>query len=295
MELLYAEHFLTESDVAVHFIEVSVNGFDEVGVNLGWHLGSVERGGKSARIFAGFRKEAKLFELRVKGRGNGVLELAEAVIIGFKNLFSELLVRAFKKRNERTAGKRIGIALFVGDARELEVGVFKGAGNGLGRFGHFAGGGKNSFALGRENVFGAAADAVNAAAIGLELRLLLIEPVEGFLGDSHNFGGSVSAGTGDSDDNAHCFAAKILIGAVGGVLVAFAAGVAVEHLKADVELVVLFKELKKVRGAFAELAAESGNLFGELFERLVFGEPGFVAFKYVLEVPGELLRNFASF
>ena len=141
---------------------------------------------------------------------------------------------------------------------------------------------------------GAAADLVQAAAVGLQLRLHGVEQVQCVLRNGHYLGGAVRGGACDGDVGAHGLAAHILIVVVAGVLIALAARVAVETAQAGAYLVVKAEGFKQRFGALAELALKSRDAGGHFLERFVLGKPCLVALKHVLEVPSEFLRDFTA-
>ena len=295
MKLVNAEHLFAKRNVAIHFIEVVMNGFDKVGINLGGNFGVVKGGFKGVVVFSCFCKEVALFEFAIKGHCDGVFKIAEMVIIGFKGIFAKLAVCAFFKKNESAVGKNVAVALAVGYFREFKLGVAKGASDFVGIIGHFACGSKKSLFLFCKDVCGFSSDTVNIAAVSFKLGAFLIKSVEGLFGDSHDFRGCKSACGRNCNDNAHCFSAEILIGCVAHILVAMAACISVELMDTNGDFVVELPEIEKGLCGFAELALINGNLCGVFFKCFIFGEPSFVAFEDIFKVPGEFFRNFASF
>ena len=140
----------------------------------------------------------------------------------------------------------------------------------------------------------AAADLVQAAAIGLQLRLLCVEPVQGLLGNGHDLGGGKGGGAGDGHIHVHGLAPDVLIKAVAGVLVALAAGITHEHAQPQLDLVLQPEPGQQIPGAAGQGALKGGDFGGERLHGLVFRHPGLVADEHVLQVPGHLLRNFTA-
>ena len=103
----------------VHFVKIAVNGLNEVVVNFGGNFGRIKGSCQSAGIFSCIGEEAKLLELSVQSCSDGVFVLTKAVVIGFKYLFTEIYITAFKKRNKRTVGKLVLNALGVGYGGEF--------------------------------------------------------------------------------------------------------------------------------------------------------------------------------
>jgi hypothetical protein len=101
MKLVNAEELFAECNVAVHLIKIIVNRGNEVMIDLNGYLGTVERRLDRAVIFTRSCEEEELFELGVESGSHRVFELAEAVIIGLEDLFSEVDILALEHRNER--------------------------------------------------------------------------------------------------------------------------------------------------------------------------------------------------
>ena len=294
MQLVHAQQLLAQGNVAVHLVQVVVNGLDEVHVHRHGDLGGVQGGLNGAVVMAGVGKEAQLLELAVQCGGDGVLILAQLLVIGLEGPAAQLPVGAGQQGNEGGVRQGMDAALAVGDVGEDLVGVAENAGDVLRSVGHFTGGGQQTL-LGRgENVVLAAADLVQATAIGLQLRLLRIEPIQGFLGNGHDLGGGKGGGAGDGHIHVHGLAPDVLIKAVSGVLVALAAGIAHEHAQPQLDLVLQPEPGQQVPGAAGQGALKGGDFGGERLHGLVFRHPGLVAGEHVLQVPGHLLRNFTA-
>ena len=294
MQLVHAQQLLAQGHVAVHLVQVVVNGLDEVHVHRHGDLGGVQGGLDGAVIVAGVGKEAQLLELAVQGGGDGVLVLAQLLVIGLEGPAAQLPVGAGQQGDEGGVRQGMDVALAVGDIGEDLVGVAENAGDVLGGVGHFTGGGQQTL-LGRgENVVLAAADLVQAAAIRLQLRLLGVEPVQRLIGNGHDLRRCEGGGAGDGHIYVHGLAADILIEAVAGILVALAAGVAHEHAEPQLDLVLQPEPGQQILGTAGQSALKGGNFGGEFLHGLVFRHPRLIAFKHILQVPGHLLRNLAA-
>ena len=266
-----------------------MHGLDQVVVNRRRHLGAVERGRERALVAARLGKEAQLLELSVQRRGHRVLKLSQPRVVGPERALAQHAVCALEQRDKGAAGNGVMLALRVHGLGEAEVGVGEDAADVVRRLGHLPGGGKQPLLGGREDVGGAAADLVEAAPIGLELRLRDIEEVEPVLLERHDLGRGEGRGRGGRDHQAHGPAAEVLVFRLAGVLIALAAGIAVEPAEAQLDLVAETQPAKQGLGVVAEVTAEGGELLRQGLERLVLGEPGLVALKEILQVPRELL------
>ena len=140
----------------------------------------------------------------------------------------------------------------------------------------------------------AAADLIQAAAVGLQLRLGGVEQIQGILRDLHDLRGGEGGGAGDGHQRAHGFAAHILIEAVAGVLVALAAGVAIQAAQPLLHLILEPEPCQQVLGTAAQRATEGGDLLREGLQGLIFLIPRLIAFIQVLQVPCVFLRNLTA-
>ena len=294
VQLVYTEQLFAQGDVLVHLVHVRVDGVDKVQIDLDGNLGGVERRGEGGLIFACAGEEAKLLELCVKRRGDGVLVFAEAVVVGLERVAAEHTVAALKQGDEGAVSELMLHAVLVLNFGEAQLRVAEYAADALRGVCHLARGGQQGLLCGGEDVRGAAADLVQAAAVGLQLRLHGVEQVQRVIRNGHYLGGAVRGGACDSNVGAHGLAAHVLIVVVAGVLIALAACVAVETAQAGAYLVVKAEGLKQRFGALAELALKSRDARGRFLERFILGKPCLVALKHVLEVPSEFLRDFTA-
>ena len=204
-----------------------------------------------------------------------------------KRLAQRMLGAQLGRRRERKQ-------LRVRHVRERQIRVAEDTADLVRRVGHLTGGGEQLFALRGEDVRFAAADFINVAAVGLQLRLGGVEQIQGILRDLHDLRGGKGSSAGDGHQRAHGFAAHILIEAVAGVLVALAAGITHEHAQPQLDLVLQPEPGQQVPGAAGQGALKGGDFGGERLHGLVFRHPGLVAGEHVLQVPGHLLRNFTA-
>ena len=144
-------------------------------------------------------------------------------------------------------------------------------------------------------MFFLAANLINAAAVSIEFRLVLVKLLHLLIGNFHDFRSGKCHSTHNGNDYCGCLSAEILILAVAGVLVAFAVCIAVEHGNTYFNLIAELHKRKQIFCGLAKLTLELGNFCRQLLQRFVLFEPSFVAFKHIGEVPSKLFRNFASF
>ena len=128
-------------------------------------------------------------------------------------------------------------AVLIGYGGKFKLRIAEGASDSIGAFGHFARGGKQGFALFGKNMFFFAANLINAAAVSIKLRLVLIELFDFVVGNFHDFGSGKCHCAHYGNENRGCFSSEILIFAVAGILIAFAVGVAVKHGKTNLNFV----------------------------------------------------------
>ena len=141
----------------------------------------------------------------------------------------------------------------------------------------------------------AAADLVDAAAVGLQLRLDNIEQVEPVLVDRHDLWRGKGSRARDGDVGVHGLAAHILIKAVRRVLIGRTAGVGVQRRQMQLELILEPEKAEELLRALAETAAVGRDARGHVLERLILRRPGRVVGKHVPQIPGIFLRDLLAF
>jgi len=294
MQLVHAHDLFSQGHIAVHLIQIAVDCLNEVQIHRHRHLSGVQRGLKGAVVVAGVGEEAQLLELAVQRGGHGVLILAQRLVVGLEGTAAQLPVGAHQHGDEGGVRQLMGIAGLVHHVRIDHIGVAEHAGHVLRGVGHFAGGGQQLL-LGRGEDMGlAAADLIQAAAVGLQLRLGGVEQIQGILRDLHDLRGGKGSSAGDGHQRAHGFAAHILIEAVAGVLVALAAGVAIQAAQPLLHLILEPEPCQQVLGGAAQRATEGGDLLREGLQGFVFFIPSLIAFIQVLQVPCVFLRNLTA-
>ena len=140
----------------------------------------------------------------------------------------------------------------------------------------------------------AAAQLIDIAAIGLELRLFGVETRKRFIGDVHDLARFKRARARKCDRRRKCLAAHALIEGVAHVLIAAAARILHELGRAHVDLVAKREPCKQGLRALAERTGEGSHALGIGLERLQLIVPRLVACKHVAQIPGELLGHLAA-
>ena len=254
---------------------------DEVRVDLDRHLGHVKGRFERRVIMARVGEELELLELRVQRGGVGVAELARALVVGLEGVFAQRAIGAHQHGDERAVRQRVDLALCVGHVGIAHVGVVEHAVCAVGTLADLARGGEDLFALRREDVRLAAAQLVNVAAIGLELRLLGIEARERFVRDRHDLARFKRARAVQRDRRGKRLAAHALIEGIAHVLVAAAARVLHKLRNAHRDLIAEREPVEQRLRALAELAGVGGHALGICLERFELLVPLIIARKYV--------------
>lgn len=267
---------------------------DEVRVDLDRHLGHVKGRFERRIVAARVGEELKLLELRVQRGGIGIAELARALVVGLEGVFAQRAVGAHQHGDERAVRQRVDLALCVRHVGIAHVGIVEHAERAVRAFADLTRGGENLFALGRKDVCLAAAQLVDAAAIGLELRLLGVEARKRLVGDGHDLARFKRARAVQRDCRRKRLAAHPLIERVAHILVAAAARVLHELRNAHVDLIAEREPVEQRLRALAELAGVGGHALGVGLERFELFVPLIVARKYVTQIPGELLGHLAA-
>ena len=294
VQLLHAQQLFPQGDIAVHLVQVPVHGLDEIVVHALRHLGAVQGGGQGGGITPRLGKEAEGLELRVQGGGHGVAEIAVAPVAVFKGALSQGPVLALHQRAEGAGGEGVAAAVCIHGVVKAQVRVAQGRADGVRAVRHLPGGGQQLFLLVGEDVGFPAADAVEAAAPGLQRRALPVEAVQGLVVDGHDLGRGEGRGSRHGHDAGVGAAAHILVPAVRQVLVALAVGIAGELCQAHGQLVVQLEKVQQAPGPLGQGTGEGGDCFGHRHQRLILGAPGLVAFKDIAQVPGVRFGDFAA-
>ena len=121
MQLVHAQQLLAQRHITVHFVQVPVHGFNQVGVDLGFHLVGIQRSLQCAVIVPCRGKELQLLKLCVQRCGNGVFHLAEACVIGLKGISAKRAVGAFQQRHKRARCERVHLTLPVAHLGEAQI------------------------------------------------------------------------------------------------------------------------------------------------------------------------------
>ena len=294
VQRINAHDLLAQGNVAVHLVKVAVHRVDEIGVHRRRHLGHVERGLERGIIVARVGEELELLELRVKRGGIGVAEFARALVVGLEGVLAQRAVGARQQRHERAVGQLMRFALAVRHVGIADVRVVEHAERAAGALADLAGGGKQLLALGREDMRLAAAQLIDVAAIGLELRLFGVETRKRFVRKRHDLARFERAGARECDRCGEGFAAHALIEGVAHILVAAAACVLHKLGHTHVDLVAERKPVEQRLCALAESADEGSHALRIGLERLQLIVPRLVACKHVAQIPGELLGHLAA-
>ena len=279
LQLVNAEHFLAQGNVAVHGGHVAMHGFDEVGVHLGGNLVARKRRFQRGIVAARVGEELQLLVLRSQRCGKGVAELVIGGVQAFVGGFTQRAVGRHHQRDVAAVRYRVLVALCVGCVGEGEVGVVQQAEDVVGLVGHVACGGQQLLFGGGEHVCAALEDNVQAAAVHLKAGLGGIERLHLVLGKREQLGSEPGAGAGKGNPQRHNLAGVILIARLPGVLVAFALGVVHQFGKGQVGLAVQLQVGQQVGGGLADLSLVGGELRRKLlcclqrgFERCIVGE-----------------------
>ena len=295
MQLAEPKHLLSEGDIAVHFVHIVVDGFNEVVIYLNGDFGAIQSGFESVGIFSCLCKKAKLLELSVHSCGYSVFELTETVIICVEYISAEIMVGTLHKRSESAVGEGILPAFGILHIRELQFRVAENAAYLVGSGAHLLCGGQKLLLLGSEGVLTHTAYLLKRTAVNFKLRFGGEKRLQSFVGNFHYLRVGKSRRTVGVDVAASRFADKILIKAVCRILIAAAACIAIELAKAHGNIVLKAQILKKHFWRTSEPTFVCLKHSGEGFLSLIFFQPGLIAFKHMGEIPGVFGGNFTSF
>ena len=235
VQLVHAQQLLAQADIAVHLIEILVDGLDQLMVNARRDLGAVERSLQRRGVFACVGKELQLLDVGVKRRGTGVAEALIRGIVVLKCALAQDAVGRLEAGNIGALTDGMLCAILVHSGLKLQVGVGEHRENVLRGLGHFACGGQQLFFRGRKNVRTAAAALIEITAVQLQLWLLAVELLHLFIGNGQELG-CLKAGLGlGLDIRLHKLADHALIIGIAFVLISAAHGVVAKALGTDGE------------------------------------------------------------
>ena len=292
MELVHTQKLLTKADIAMHLVKILVNCFDQIQVNRGRNLRPEQGCFESILILPGFREELQLLVLRVQKRCGSVLEAAEGMIEVFVGALAKLSVSALFQADKGTLAERVLLAIAVYCIGESNIGVGKGAVSLTGSSGNLTGGSQQLFLCGREGMLLHTATIGQIPAVALQLRTILVELIQPFIRNRHDFGSLEAAGSVQRNHHAHKFTGHRLIGSVAGILIGFAHAVVGKQRNLYIHLLHNGEIVKQGLAAFFQPTGKTDKL------RLVFSDgrqfllPSFVGSEQVFCCPLIFLGNF---
>ena len=267
MQLVHAEELLAQVDIAVHLVQILVNGLDEVRVDARRNVCDIERSLHGRAVLTGLREELQLFDLRGQHGGDGVAEAAVGVIEILKGALAQRAVAGLHVGDIGAVGQRMLVALAIRAVRELHIGIRQETIDIVRSLGHLACGGQQLL-LGRAEHMGtAAADIQKIAAIALQLGAGSEEALKRLVRDGHELRRGKAARCVQLDGAAHEAAGHRLILGNAHILIRAAHGVVREVARKDLDLLLHLRIGKQHLCGFAQMTRESGDL-GNIAPRL---------------------------
>ena len=286
MELVHAQQLLAQAHIAVHGVQIVVDGLDQVVVDLGVHLGLGQSGVESGGIAPGVGKELQLLHLGAQDGGAGVAELAVHAVEGLEGGLTQGPVGGLEQSDIVAVGDGVGLALAVGGVGVGHVGVVEEGEDVVGGLTHPLGGGQQSLAVGGEGVVLPAADALEHQPVVGQSRLLFIEGLQGGVLNGQQLGGLEGEGLAQLHQEVLGLGAHLLIHGIAGVLVALAEGVGDHPVALEVDLVLKAEEGQQGSGALAQTATVCGQITDQAADVLAGLTPGLIAGVQVGDGPG---------
>lgn len=109
--------------VAVHFVKIVMDSFDQIGIDADGDLGRVKGGLLCRGIITSLRKELQLLDLRAEHGGEGVFIVLIDAVIGVVGVLAEGTVRRFQAGHIGALRDLMGVPLRVQRVREFHIGV----------------------------------------------------------------------------------------------------------------------------------------------------------------------------
>ena len=195
MQLVYPQQFLAQADVPVHFVQILVDGLNEVQVHGGRHIGIVQGTFKGSVIAPGFGKKFQLLVLGVQDGGGSISESRKAVVEVFISAPAQAAVRTFFQADKGALAQRVLVPVGIHRVGEFHVRVGKGTVDGVRGLGHLPCRGQQFFLSGGKGMGLAAAEVGQVPAVAFQFGAGPVEAVHGLIGNRHDLRG-IEAGGG---------------------------------------------------------------------------------------------------
>ena len=295
MQFFQPHAFFAQRHVAVHFIHVVVDRFDQAVIDLHGHLRLVQRGFQRGVVMPCVGKELQLAELGVQHGRRGIAPAVQGGIESVKRIFAEHPVRAAQISNQAFLGQGTRRSAGVLNRREMQVRVAEHRPDGAGRFRDLASGGQQGFFRGRQGMRFLPADLFDGTAVGLQRRLLGEKAFQDLIGNGQDLRRGVGSGTLHSHSQGHGLVAHILVEAVSGVFITLSGSVVAQHMQPVAGPVIFLEIAEQIPGAAAQRAFHRRGLRRQRFQCFIFFGPGLIRGKHIFCRPGILFFYFTSF
>ena len=100
VQLVYAEQLLAKADIAVHLVEILVDGLNELMIDAGRDLGLIERCLEGGGVVARVGEELELLDVCLQRCGAGVAEALIGFIVCLERILAQDAVGGFQAGNK---------------------------------------------------------------------------------------------------------------------------------------------------------------------------------------------------
>ena len=264
MQFVHTQQTFAQTHIAVHLVQVLIDGFNQVPVHLGGDVHSVHGRLQGIFIMAGLGVENQLLDMAAVDAGQGVGILFVDAVELFKGLPADPAVCRFLQRHEAPLADLHHLAVFIFHFGKRQVRVVEDGVGLVGIAADLGGVGQQFFHLLGQNMGLQAQGILQIDPILLQLGALPVVVLQPGGLQLQNLGGDERNGAPNAGSNAAEALVHLLVGVVACILVAEAGYVYAQMVQLAVQGRLLAQGVKKASGAFAYMPFLIRQLFAHL-------------------------------
>ena len=295
MQLVQTHQLLAQAHVAVHFVKIVMDSFDQIGIDTDRNLGRVKGGLLCRGVIAGLCEELQLLDLRAEHGSEGVFVVLIDAVIGVIGVFAEGTVRRFQAGHIGALRDLMGVPLRVQRVREFHIGVGEQGEHAVRRARHLARGGQQFFFFFRENMRTFAANDVKMTAIKFEFRYILVELLHRLIRDGQQLRHFKARLLAEFDAGLRKLADQVLEFCDAGILVGTAIGIVAKGVIEHGNLIVQVHIVEQILRGSVEFSGKGGQFLPQFLQFLQILLPEGGRSIEVFDGPFVFLGDFVSF
>ena len=295
MQLVQTHQPLAQAHVAVHFVKIVMDSFDQIGIDTDRNLGRVEGGLLRRGVIASLREELQLLDLCAEHGGEGVFIVLIDAVIGVVGVLAEGTVRRFQAGHIGALRDLMGVPLSVQRVREFHVGVGEQGEHAVRRARHLARGSQQLFFLFGENMRAFAPNDIKMAAIKFELRHVLVELLHRLIGDGQQLRHLEARLLAELNAGLRELADQVLEFRDAGILIGAAVGIVAEGIIEHRDLLVQVHVGEQILRGSVEFSGVGGQFLAQGLQFLQILLPQGGRSIEVFDGPFVFLGDFVSF